>query len=295
MVSRQLREWGLHPVLGYLLFTGIFVGSSRLLYSKTEFAPYVLLAVAFSFLTKLTNRPRLDFMRFWYQKSTFRAIRLIENSLVALPFSVLYIFTKQFYPLGILVASLLVLAGSEANLNINFTLPTPFKKRLFEFTVGFRKTFLLFPLAYFLAVMAAVANNPNLGIFALALIFLVCISFYSDAEPEYFVWSFATTPAEFLLSKIKTASLYAALTALPPAIGLFVFYPAEALAILTVIFVGLIFLITIVFAKYSAYPNEVNIPEGILLVVGLVFPPFLLFLLPFFYRKAIKKLQPYLA
>ena len=54
--------------------------------------------------------------------------------------------------------------------------------------------------------------------------------------------------------------------------------------------IGFAFLMLIILAKYAAYPAEMNLPEGIMIALCLIFPPLLLGLIPFFYRKAVNKL-----
>ena len=76
-------------------------------------------------------------------------------------------------------------------------MPTPFSKNPFEFTTGFRRTLLIFPLAYALTVIAINVDNLNLGIFSILLIFLIVLSFYSKPEEEYYVWVHADTPKSF--------------------------------------------------------------------------------------------------
>ncbi len=53
-------------------------------------------------------------------------------------------------------------------------------------------------------------------------------------------------------------------------------------------------MMTIILAKYSAYPQEMNIPKGILIAFSIYFPPFLLVLIPLFYLKSVKKLKVFL-
>jgi hypothetical protein len=63
---------------------------------------------------------------------------------------------------------------------------------------------------------------------------------------------------------------------------------------LAALFIGFILIITVILAKYAAYPSEMNLPEGIVIALGLSFPPMLLIFAPYFYFKAIQKLKPYL-
>ena len=86
--------------------------------------------------------------------------------------------------------------------------PTPFYKRPFEFVVGFRKSFFLIFLLYSILTIALVVSNLNLGIFAMMAIYLVLSGYYSSAEPSFFVWIYALTPANFLGYKIRTVVLY---------------------------------------------------------------------------------------
>jgi len=45
----------------------------------------------------------------------------------------------------------------------------------------------------------------------------------------------------------------------------------------------------------AAFPSAMNLPESILIVASVFFPPFLLFVLPFFYRRSIKNLNTVLS
>jgi hypothetical protein len=73
--------------------------------------------------------------------------------------------------------------------------------------------------------------------------------------------------------------------------SLLIFYPTEFALILGIFFLGLLFLWTIILAKYSAYPGEMNLPEGMAIAFSLLFPPLLLAIIPFFYLKSITKLK----
>jgi hypothetical protein len=142
-----------------------------------------------------------------------------------------------------------------------------------------------------LTFIAISVDNLNLGIFAMLLIFLVSLTYYIKPENEYFVWSYSASPAKFLFGKLNTATKYSILLVLPVLISLIAFNPGEADSILMFFMIGLTFLWTIILAKYSAYPNEMNLPEGILIAICIYFPPVLLALIPFFYVKSVKKLN----
>ena len=135
----------------------------------------------------------------------------------------------------------------------------------------------------------------NLGIFALLLVFLVALTYYTKAEDAFFVWSYSSTPRQFLFGKLRTATWQAGLLAAPVVVGLLVFFSNEWGFILTFLIIGYGFLWTMVLAKYAAYPREMNVPEGILFTLAIYFPPLLLALMPFFYYKSVKRLNTLLA
>jgi hypothetical protein len=102
------------------------------------------------------------------------------------------------------------------------------------------------------------------------------------------------TPKQFILQKIKTALLFTSIISLPIVLTLSFFFYSNIVALIAFYIIGCVFLITIITAKYSVYPMEMNLPEGIVIVISISFPPLLLFIAPYFYIKAIKKLQRYL-
>lgn len=291
MTNRRLSELGIHPIVGYSLGIVGFVLLSEFIFLKTEFAKYVVVLMAFSLLIKVSEVYRTEFLTLVFGNKKCRQIRVVENLIISVPFAVLLLCHLAFIETGLLMALSIFLANVSFKGSFNYSLPTPFYKKPFEFAVGFRNTFYIFPVAYTLTVIAMVVGNLNLGVFAMLLIFLVSLTYYTNPENEYFVWSYSISSFKFLAEKLITATLYSALLALPIAITLLAFYSTQFSFILVSLLIGFTFLWTIILAKYSAYPNEMNLPEGILIAISIGFPPFLLFLIPFFYNKAIRKLN----
>jgi Trk-type K+ transport system membrane component len=94
-----------------------------------------------------------------------------------------------------------------------------------------------------------------------------------------------------LFSKIKTAILFSSSLALPIALVLSIFFHQNIGLILFFFIVGWAFLTAIIVTKYSAYPDEMNIPQGILLAVCLWFPPILIVLIPYLFQKSENQLS----
>ena len=106
---------------------------------------------------------------------------------------------------------------------------------------------------------------------------------------------FHRQPRRFCWIKLKIALLYSTLLALPILFSLGYFFPEKIKLLLAFQGLGYIYLCTIVLAKYAAFPRAMNLPETIFIVASVFFPPFLLFTIPFFTKKAIKKLSPVLS
>lgn len=295
MANRKLEAYGLEPALGYLLISAGFAGLSLFLFYKTEFAPYILMLISLALTSKLSERRRNDFLKICFVAMRYKLIRMIENFLSIIPFLIVLLYKHNYLGSLILAVISLLFALSSFKTNLSFTIPTPFYKKPFEFTVGFRNTFLIFPLAYILTAIAISVDNYNLGIFSLILIFLAALSFYPQPENEYFVWSFALSPKKFILEKAKTALVFTSVLSLPVILSLCFFYYGNIYALAAFYIGGCLLLITVIFAKYAAYPNEMNMPEGIIIALCMSFPPLLLVSAPYFYIRATTKLQRYLA
>ncbi len=294
ILNRKLDEIGFSPILGYVLAIIGFYGISVYLFSKTEFAEYFYGLVSISFISKLSEKRRNDFLKTIFSINDYRKLRILENLILAFPFLVFLLY-KQSFLITLLLFSVSVLFSLlHVNTSLSFTIPTPFSKKPFEFPVGFRKTFYFFPIAYFLTYQSILVENFNLGVASMLLIVVVILSYYSKPENEFYVWSFKLSARGFLLSKIMTGLIYFTFLSLPILISLIGFFPNKASTLIVFLVLGYVYITTIILAKYSAYPNEMNLPEAVLIGISLMFPPILLGITPLFYTKSIKRLKPFL-
>jgi len=291
MTNRKIKETGINPLLGYLLTLTAFVLLSEYIFHKTEFAKYLIILICISLQFRLSERNRTDFLLSTFGDKTKKKIRIIENLFVCLPFVTILTYKNYLLESSSLFVSSIILALFSLHSNINFSIPTPFSKRPFEFSVGFRKSVFIFPIVYALTFIAIYVDNLNLGIFSMMLIFLISLSYYTKPEQEYYVWIHAESPATFLKNKILNATKNASFLVLPILTGLLIFYPTEFGLILLFFVAGIMYLWAIILAKYSAYPEEMNLPEGIVIAFSLYFPPLLLAIIPYFYTKSINKLK----
>jgi len=294
LIQRRISTIGVHPMIGLLVGAVAFFFISDFIFERTEFASYLAIAAGLSLLLPLTDKDRTDFIRITYGDAIMQKIRVLENVIIIAPFIFILLWHQYFLGSFMLLLVAITLVLFKFNMGLNWTIPTPFSKRPFEFAVGFRKTFLVYPLAYAVSVVAIQADNQNLGIFGIVLVYLTASSYYSKPEHDYYVWIYGITPQMFLKQKLFEGSIHVSLLVSPIVLGLLIFYPNSYELVLLAYFIGLFIFWTVILAKYSIYPREMNIPEGIVIALGIYFPPSLLVIIPFLYRKSILTLNKWL-
>lgn len=291
MTNRRFKDTGFEPLLAYLVLTVGFVGLSIYLFGKTEFAEYIFMLSALTLIGKLSETRRIEFLKFCFGDTKLKKIRVTENLICSLPFLIFLLYKQLFLSALLFFVLATILALMHFRTTLNFTIWTPFSKRPFEFTTGFRNTFYLFFAAYSLTAIAISVNNFNLGVFAMLLVFATTLSYYSKPENEYYVWTYNVNAKEFLYSKIKTAILFSTSLALPIAVAIAIFYTQNIDTLSLFFLVGWAFLISVIVSKYSAYPDEMNITQGILLALCIWFPPILIVLIPYLFKKSESRLN----
>ena len=294
MNNRKLRDAGLPPVLGYVLIVAAFVGLSYYLFSKSQYAQYIYPLLALTLLSPLAETRRCEFLKTTFGDAQYRQLRILENLILVLPFVLFLLYKQVFLLAGVLPVAAALLALNTYSSSLQYTIPTPFGRKPFEFAVGFRGTFFLYIIAYGLAGIAAAVGNFNLGIFALLMVFAITLSYYSTPEDEYYVWQHSYSPKAFLFMKYKTAVQYATLLSLPALAILGIAFYTDIHYILLFQILGYAYIACMIAAKYSAYPNEMNVPQAVLLAFAICFPPVLLIVFPYFLSRAMQRLQPIL-
>jgi len=294
MINRKMRDAGINPVLTYLLGFVAFTLLSEYLFFKTDFAKYLVIILCLSLQLKLSLKNRTDFILSTFGDKNKKRIRILENLIVSVPFVALLLYKNHFVEVSVLFIFSILLSMISFHNNLSFSFPTPFSKKPFEFSTGFRKTFLIFPIAYGLIITSIYVDNLNLGIVSLLFIFITALGYYTKPEQDYFVWVHAETPNSFLRNKVLIGTKNIALLTTPAFISLSIFNPSEFDLILLFFIIGHLFLWTIILAKYAAFPKEIGLPEGIIIGIILPLPPLLLIAIPYFYIKSINNLKTFL-
>lgn len=293
-LQRWLRELGINPLLGLIVSALLFFILSKALFYKTDYAKWIYLLVAMSVVLKCCEQKRTNTLRSIFNSKDFILIRVIENGIVAFPFTVYLLYKKEFGLVLIFFAAIILMAFLRIRQYVIKPIPTPFKRHPFEFIVGFRKTFWLILLAYFLVFKGMQVENYNLSLFGVLLNFIISLFYYQKPETEYFVWIHSYQVKDFLRLKIVTSIVCITMLSFLPLTAILIAFSSKWLITLLVYIVGYVLLATMVLAKYSAFPREMSIPHAILFGLSLMFPPMLMFAIWIFYSKAKKKLEPIL-
>ena len=290
-LERRSSDFGVHPIVASVVVVFVFFGASFLLFTKTPYANWIYLATAFFTVLKLSDSSRTELLNLLFTKNNFFKVRIIENLIIALPFSLMFVFQRSLeFVFGVMILSFL-LAFVQYSQKLNWVIPTPFKNWPFEFIVGFRKSFFLLFGVAFLLFKAVEVGNFNLGLFALLVVHLFTMSFYFQPETDFFVWVYSAHPVQFLQKKISIAIIGNTILTLLIAGVLVYAFPDNWMFVVGLQVLGWLFLTAIILAKYAAYPKEIGLPQAIILAFSFGFPPFLLLVIPYFFSQSRSRLN----
>ena len=290
-LQRMLFDFKINPYLGLILGIIIFLSFSKYLFYKSGYSNWIYALIGLMVLSKLGEKDRTENLISTFIKKVYYRIRILENTIFVFPFLLYLLYEKSYLTMLLLALLSILMAFLKFKYIRSFTIPTPFRKFPFEFIIGFRKTFLLYIFSYFLCVIAIKVDNFNLGVFSLLSIYLISILHYFKPENPYFVWIYSVDSKTFLQKKIISAIICSLILVLPNLIALLVFFNRSYLLLIGIIIFGLIILISTVLAKYSAFPYEMNLPQGMLYALGFWLPPMFLAIIPIFYMQSKRNLE----
>ena len=289
-----MTHFGLPLLVWYGLVPVAFVLLALYLFTQSELAAYLFILAPLSVASRLSAGPRSDFLKSIFSNMEFRLIRILENQIIALPFLIFLLYKWEWWSSAALFfLSVFIGLFEFKGFSVN-AMKTPFGRWPYEFASGFRRGFIFIGLAYVVSGIAVWSDNFNLGLGSVLLVAAIAMSFFAKPDHDDYVWNHSISARGFLLHKIGVAALYHFCLSLIPMVVLIVFFLSNILWVLAFYGLGLVYLISVVLARYAAHPNEISIPQGIMLALCLMFPPFLIGVIPLFYSQSIKKLKPIL-
>jgi hypothetical protein len=293
-VLRMIRDLGVNPYVGLMSGIVLFVIMSVLIFKKVSFPQYIYPSLALLYLIPLGNNSRNEFLKITFLEKHYFMIRMLENLISILPFCI-FLFIQKQYLISILTGSVAILLSIFNKVTRpDFVIPSPFSQKPYEFTTGFRRSYILISAIFILTAIAIYYKNFNLGIFALLILFLVCCSFYSVHDPIFYVWIHAQSPEKFLRNKIKSGLIYCSCLSVIIALTLFIAWPGMGIWILAVSLIGFLYLIVVILSVFANYPAPSTVSHKFQLAFSMLCPPLLLFVIPNLYYQALRRLNVYL-
>lgn len=291
LLNRHIKDFGMRPFFGWFFGIVLFVAGSWVLYNKTNYAQFILLFIAINWLLQFNGQHRNNFLRFNFNKYNFLNIRTLENLIIALPFTIVFLLKQNYITAGTFLIFCFTLPHLRKGIELNKTIPTPFGKKPFELLIGFRKYYGAIAVCYCLVGIAIWVGNFNLGLVAFAASLLFSVSYYTKPEPVFFVWNYSTPASQFIMLKLKTAVQQLSMLSVIPFTGLLIAWPASWWLFMAVWALALLYIVLFILMKYAAYPNETNPPQLIIFAGCIGFPPLLIGMLPFFYSRSVNNLN----
>ncbi|HRI00268.1 MAG TPA: hypothetical protein PK006_04375 [Saprospiraceae bacterium] len=294
-IYRSLRDWGFSPLLSLFLIPIIGILFVFYIQYKTEYPGPVLIVLGTVLINGVNQKQKLDFLRNSLGDKLLGKIRLIEGLLIVIPLGLICLLWLKD---GISAMILLCIGVLQSLVRVDFfpkiSFPSLYALWPFEFTVGFRKTWFILLFGLSLVFIAHQSENVNLVFLSILLGSICFISFYAEPEHEYYVWIFNTTINRFLLIKIWTAFVCSSLYYLV-ILGLsFLCFNKIEFPVLILIAFSYLILFEMILSKYANFPHPISIPDSILLIISIIVPPFVIFTIPFFYKKSVRHLKSWL-
>lgn len=144
LLNRNFRDFGLHPLLAYMLIFGTIAGLGALGFQRQpEYAPYIIIGLCALLQMRLSQKQRSDFLNIVYGDKTKRLIRIVENLIISTPFVVLLLFENQYIAAMMLPVVSAIMALIDFN-SRSFVMPTPFSKHPYEFAVRIQKNIFVY-------------------------------------------------------------------------------------------------------------------------------------------------------
>jgi hypothetical protein len=290
-MNRYIIEFGLHPIVGYILAALIFIGLSKYLFYKAPYAVYFYMAIAIFISLMIDSHGRNDFFKTIFSSKTFRQIRILENITIVIPFALYLVYEHEVIASLCSFTITFLIAFLPRKTFSSKAFPTPFSFQPFEFAVGIRMAYLLYFALYFILLMAIRVHNFNLGIATIIAVFIISFTFYSNLEAQSYIWNFKGSSKMFLKKKIAIAIAHVSLLSLPILAILLFAWIDQAASIIGLQAIGYVYLVTFVLAKYSAYPRIMSVPQGLIFIFSLWIPPLLIFIIPYLYIKSTGSLK----
>lgn len=289
-IKRWFDNIGIPPVIGLIGGSILFVIFAQLLFHKVSYAALLLACFGLSLVIRLSSAKRNELIHLLFGKRKSQQIRVIENLIVAAPFTAYLMYEQQWWMSLAMLGGSIGLALITFNQSFNLAIPTPYKRLVFEYTVGFRIYLWLIIVLYYIFAQSILVQNFSLSMFCLLVFSLLGMSFLMVQEHRYFIWLYTKSTHEFLLHKVGRSAIAVSVITVPLLVMMLYTYRDQWLLIVGAYILGIIYQAYGLLAKYSSYPRHMSPVQAILFIVSLLFLPLIPLLSISYYRRTEKTL-----
>ena len=289
--SRRFRSWGLHPFLGYLGVPLLFILGSYMAFEKLIYPAYLYSLCGLGMVYTVHHRQDLRFLKTHLSSHLFQNVKTAIGVLVVLPFVVFLCWKMCFVHATLLLLATLFVGFLPHFYSKSATIPLPFLYSMYEFPVGWRRSWFAILGLYILSGIGVNVGNFNLCMVAIGCMGLLGIGYITPLEPDTYIWVYKTKPKIFILQKIKHLALSFLILVLPQMSMAMIQFPEHTSILAVFVLLITLFLATIQMMKYAYYPNQIHIVGVILLVLCIVFPPAYLGISPVYFSKSTSNLK----
>jgi len=290
-IHRHLKDFGIEPIIGYVVIIVLFYLLSSFLFENVMHANYIYLCISSLFVYGTNAAENRTFIKLHFSVTDYQKITILNAILKVTPFAIFLIYKGNYIEILLVYTIACCVSFIRKRGKISLTIPTPFSNKPHEFIIGFRKTCWIFLLNYGLAIIAVYVDNFNLAIFSMLSVFFVCASYYMKKDPEFYIWVYTMNPKEFLRYKIRIAFICSFIVLFPVFLILLIFYLNQLHIILLFYILGFLYMGMYILIKYAFQNQGVEIFQGIIGMLCLLFPPIMIIAIPYFYTKAKNNLE----
>lgn len=117
-------------------------------------------------------------------------------------------------------------------------------------------------------------------------------NYYTKREPDMYIWMHKHTPKEFIHNKVRQGIIYLLALQLPATIILSISFIEHFFMLLFILIICAVALSVRILIKYALRNKEgMNVVEFFIYWISVLIFPFLLVLMPLYYKQAINKLS----
>ena len=291
LLNRQFNEAGVPAFLWPPAAVAIYVALYFVMKQYPTWGTYAVVLSNFQYLFLLSDFKRNDFLKANCSTGHYYAIRILENLLVSLGTLALCLLLGHYLLGGFLLVFGAVFLFLPTAAIWRRSMPTPFARKPFEFSIGFRKTWLLLLLLYAIGFVGLGVGNINLALFGLFCICGCSALYYQEPEPLLMHWNQNRRPLPFLRYKMWRGMVQLSMLLTPLLLGLALFHPAELYKGAIVWGLGLFLVPFMVCLKYAVRPRRFNATEATMVALCVTFYPLILAIIPYYYFKAVANLK----